>query len=102
MPMPGAGVGLLVTMTAKPGREADLEAFLESALPLAQAEEGTSAWYAIKIADRTFGIFDVFDGAEERQVHLDGRIAAALMEKADELLADPPDLKSVDVLAAKR
>jgi quinol monooxygenase YgiN len=100
MPMPG--VGLLVTMTAKAGREDDLAAFLESALPLAQAEQGTSAWYAIKITNRTFGIFDVFDGAEERQTHLDGRIAAALMEKADELLDHPPDIKAVDLLAAKR
>ena len=99
--MPGVGVGLLVTMTAKAGKEDELAAFLESALPLAQAEEGTSAWYAIKITNRTFGIFDVFEGAEERRIHLDGRIAAALMAKADDLLDDPPDLKPVDVLAAK-
>ncbi len=94
-------VGLLATLVAKPGKEEELAAFLASALPLAQAEPDTTAWFAIKIDDSTFGIFDVFPGADGRQAHLDGPIAAALMAKADELLASPPDIKPVDVLAAK-
>jgi quinol monooxygenase YgiN len=94
-------VGLLATLNAKPGKEGDLASFLESALPLAQAEDDTAAWFAIKIDDATFGIFDVFPGPEGRQAHLDGPIAAALMERADELLSSPPDIKPIDVLAAK-
>jgi len=94
-------VGLLATLVAKPGKEEELAAFLASALPLAQAEPETTAWFAVKIDDSTFGIFDVFPGADGRQAHLDGPIAAALMAKADELLASPPDIKPVDVLAAK-
>ena len=94
-------VGLLATLNAKPGREADLASFLESALPLAQAEDETLAWFAIRIDDSTYGIFDAFPGAEGRQAHLDGPIASALMEKAEELLSSPPDIKPVDVLAAK-
>lgn len=94
-------VGLLVTLDAKPGKEEELASFLASALPLAQAEAGTVAWFAARIDNSTYGIFDVFPDDGGRQAHLNGPIAAALMEKADELLASPPDIKSVDVLAAK-
>ncbi len=94
-------VGLLATMTAKPGKEQELASFLTSALPLAEAEAETTAWFAIRIDDSTFGIFDVFPGAEGRQAHLDGPIASALMAKADELLASPPEIKPIEVLAAK-
>ena len=94
-------VGLLATLAAKPGKQDELAAFLASALPLAEGEPDTTAWFAIKLDDTTFGIFDVVPGPEGRQAHLDGPIAAALMEKADELLASPPDIKPVEVLAVK-
>lgn len=94
-------VGLLATLSAKPGKEEELASFLAGALPLAEAEPATTAWFAIKIDDSTYGIFDVFPGADGRQAHLDGPIAAALMAKADELLSSPPDIKRIDVLAAK-
>jgi quinol monooxygenase YgiN len=94
-------VGLLVTMHAKPGKEDELAGFLAAALPLAQAEPGTTAWFAIRIDPSTFAIADFFPAAADRQAHLDGPIAAALMKRADELLAFPPDIKPVDVLAAK-
>jgi quinol monooxygenase YgiN len=94
-------VGLLATLVAKPGKQDELAAFLASALPLAEGEPDTTAWFAIKLDDATFGIFDVFPGSEGRQAHLDGPIAAALIAKADDLLASPPDIKHVDVLAAK-
>jgi quinol monooxygenase YgiN len=94
-------VGLLATLSAKPGKEDELAAFLEGALPLAQDEAETTAWFAIKIDSATYGIFDVFPGPKGRQAHLDGPIAAALMERAGELLSAPPDIKPIDVLAAK-
>jgi quinol monooxygenase YgiN len=49
----------------------------------------------------TFGIFDAFPDEAGRQAHLTGRVAAALMAKASELLAKPPSIEKVDVLAAK-
>ena len=36
-----------------------------------------------------------------RQAHLSGKVAATLMAKAPELLAQPPTIEKVDVLAAK-
>ena len=94
-------VGLLVTVVAKPGKEDEVAAFLESALPLAENEPDTTAWFAIKIDDSTFGIADFFPSAAGRQAHLDGPIAAALLQRAEELLAASPDIKPIDVLAAK-
>jgi len=93
--------GILATTVAKLGKEAELAEFLTSALPLAEQEPDTVAWFAIKIDERTYGIFDVFDDDAGRQVHLDGPIASALMAKADELLAEPPSLMMLDVIAAK-
>lgn len=94
-------VGLIATLNAKPGKEDELASFLKSALPLAEAEDETIAWFATQIDDSTFGIFDVFPGPAGRKAHLDGPIAAALMQKADELLSSPPDIKPIEVLAAK-
>jgi len=94
-------VGLLATLKCKPGKEEDLAGFLRGALPLAQAEQDTTAWFAIQLDDATFGIFDVFPSEEGRQAHLEGPIAAALMSKADELLSSPPEIKPINVLAGK-
>jgi quinol monooxygenase YgiN len=96
-----AKLGFLATMVAKPGKADELAAFLASALPLAEAEPGTITWYAFKIDDNTYAIFDTFDDEDARQAHINGPIAAALMAHADDLLAEPPSIKPVDVLAAK-
>ncbi len=94
-------VGLLVRLEAKPGKESEVENFLRSGLPLAQDEPETAVWFAIRLGPSTFGIFDAFPGDAGRQAHLSGPIAAALMSKASELLAKPPVIEKVDVLAAK-
>jgi len=94
-------VALLVRLKAKPGKEAEVESFLKSALPLAEAEPATTAWFAIKFGLSTFGIFDAFQDESGRQAHLSGPIAAALMAKAADLLAEAPSIEKVDVLAAK-
>lgn len=99
--MPGSNVALFARLHAKPGKEGDVEDFLKSALPLAREEEDTRTWFALRFDDSTFGIFDTFDDEAGREAHLSGEIAAALMEKASELLAEEPAIEKVDVLAAK-
>ncbi len=94
-------VALLVRLEAKPGKEADVENFLRSALPLVQAEPATVAWFAIRLGPSTFGIFDAFPDDSGRQAHLSGKVAAALMAKASELFAQPPNIEKIDVLASK-
>ena len=93
--------GILAKVVAKPGKEQEAEDFLKSALPLAQAEQGTIHWFALKIDDSTFGIFDTFDTDEARQTHLSGEIAKALMAKAPDLFSEAPDIKQVNILASK-
>jgi quinol monooxygenase YgiN len=93
--------GFLATLVAKPGQADALAALLAGALPLAEAEKGTVTWYAFRIDDSTYGIFDTFESPEARQAHIDGPIAAALMAHADELLAEPPSIKPIDILAVK-
>jgi quinol monooxygenase YgiN len=92
---------LYVRLEAKPGKEAEVEAFLKEGLPVVEQEPGTIAWFGIRIGPSTFGIFDVFPDEKSREVHLAGRVAAALMGKASELLAKPPMIEKVDVIAAK-
>ncbi|HEX7194550.1 MAG TPA: antibiotic biosynthesis monooxygenase [Chthoniobacterales bacterium] len=94
-------VALLVRLEAKPGREADVESFLNAGLPIVQEEPATTVWFAIRLGPSTFGIFDAFPDESGRQAHLSGQVAAALMTKAPELLAQPPVIENVDVLAAK-
>ncbi len=94
-------VGLLVRLEARPGKEADVEAFLRAGLALVEEEPATTAWFAIRLGPSTYGIFDVFPNEDGRQAHLSGKVAAALMEKADELFSTPPDIQQLDVLASK-
>jgi quinol monooxygenase YgiN len=94
-------VGLFVRLEAKPGKESEVAAFLLSGLPIVQDEPATVAWFGIRLGPSTFGIFDAFPDEAGRQAHLTGRVAAALMAKASELLAQPPSIEKVDVLASK-
>jgi quinol monooxygenase YgiN len=94
-------VGLLVRLEAKPGKAKELADFLKGALPAAKNEPGTTSWFALRFGPTTFGIYDSFPDDAARQKHLSGPIAAALTAKAPELLAEPPSIEQVDVLAAK-
>ena len=86
---------------AKPERAEDVAALLTGAVSLAEAEPGTVDWYAVRTSPTTFWIFDTFGSEDARQAHINGEIAAALMAKADELLASPPEILPADVLASK-
>jgi hypothetical protein len=91
--------GLLVTLEARAGTEADAEAFLKSAQPLALNERATLKWHAIKIGPGKFGIFDTFANEAGRNAPLSGDIAKALGARASELFAVPPRVEKVEVLA---
>ena len=92
---------LMARLEAKPGKEQEVADFIKSALPLAEQETETISWYALQISPSTFGIFDTFENEDGRNAHLGGQIAAALMAKAPELLAIPPVIEKVDLLAVK-
>ncbi|MCX5146798.1 antibiotic biosynthesis monooxygenase [Streptomyces sp. NPDC048550] len=94
-------VGLLARIEAKPEHAADVEGLLTGALALAREETGTTVWFALRLGPTTFGVFDAFGSDEDRTAHLQGRIAAALMENAPKLLVEAPEILPVDILAAK-
>jgi len=94
-------LALLAWLQAKPGKEDELAELLKSAQPLAADEPDTVKWYAWQIDDVTFGIFDTFEAEEGREAHLNGQIAAALMANADSLLAKPPIIEKLNILASK-
>jgi quinol monooxygenase YgiN len=94
-------VALFVRLEAKPGKEADVEKFLRAGLPIVQEEPATTVWFALRLGPSTFAIYDAFPDESGRQAHLSGRVAAALMEKASELFAQPPTIEKADILAAK-
>jgi quinol monooxygenase YgiN len=93
--------GLLALLQAKPGKGDELGAFLKSGRELAAAEAGTVTWYAFRIDETTYGIFDTFEGEDGRQAHLAGEIPAALGKVGPDLLAADPDIKPIDILAVK-
>jgi len=94
-------VSLFVRLEAKPGKEREVEQFLKQGLQMANQETTTPVWFALRLGPSTFAIFDAFADESGRNAHLNGPIAKALMAKAGELLAKPPDIQKVDVIGAK-
>src|ERR1700677_1071689 len=94
-------VGILATLQARTGKEADFEEFPRSAPPLVAAEVGTPAWFAFKIGPATFGIFDTFKDDDGRNAHVTGEVAKALFARAEELFVSHPQIQMVDILAEK-
>ena len=94
---------LYVPLEAKPGKEKEVADFLRSALPLVNAEVGTISWFAIQEGPSSFAIFDTFDDETGRDAHLNGKVAAALMEKAKtgDLFAKTPEIHKLGILADK-
>jgi quinol monooxygenase YgiN len=94
-------LGILALLEAKAGKGDELAAFLKAGRDLAVAEEGTVTWYAFKISDTSYGIFDTFATGDARTAHINGQIPAALAEVSAELLAREPDIQPVNLVAVK-
>ena len=92
---------LFVRLEAKPGKENEVQKFLEGGLGLVNQEPATTAWFGLRLGPSTFGIFDAFPDEAGRNAHLNGAVAAALMAKAADLFSKPPTIEKIDVLAAK-
>jgi len=92
---------LFVRLEAKPGKEQAVADFLAAGLELTNREATTPIWFALKLSPTTFGVFDAFASEDDRQAHLHGSMADALMARAGELLASPPSIEQIEVLAMK-
>jgi quinol monooxygenase YgiN len=94
-------LGVLALLDAKPGKGDELAAFLQAGRDLAAAEQDTVTWYAFKVSDTRYGIFDTFQTEEARQAHLGGQIPQALSRVGSDLLASDPDIRTIEIVAVK-
>ena len=94
-------LGILARLEADAGKGEELAAFLRSGREIASREDGTVTWYAFKLDENTYGIFDTFETEEARQAHLNGEIPQALGRVAADLLASEPDIRTIDIIAVK-
>ena len=94
-------LGILALLEARPGKGGELAAFLKAGRELAVAEEGTVTWYAFKVSDTSYGIFDTFATDDARTAHINGQIPAALAQVSADLLARAPDIQPVNLVAVK-
>ncbi|MGZ3745087.1 MAG: putative quinol monooxygenase [Pseudobdellovibrionaceae bacterium] len=92
---------LLMRLEAKPGKEGEVEEFLRNGRALVEEEPGTTAWFALRLGQREFGIFDAFPDESGRRAHLAGKVAESLFAKDLDLLAKEPVIEKIEVLADK-
>ena len=89
-------VAIWAQVEAKPGKEQAVAEFLKSAQALAEQEQGTLTWYAVKLGGAKFGIFDTFADEKGREAHLNGEIAKALFGRAQELFVREPEVHKIE------
>ena len=94
-------LAFLALLEAREGKGSELGDFLRAGRELALAENGTITWYAFKIDETHYGIFDTFETEAARTEHINGRIPEELAKVAGDLLAGEPSIKPVDVIAVK-
>jgi quinol monooxygenase YgiN len=94
-------LGIVAFLEAQPGKADELADFLRSGREIAAGEEGTVTWYAFRVDDATYGIFDTFESDADREAHLNGEIPKALARVGPDLLASDPDIRPVEILAVK-
>lgn len=91
--------GLLAKLEARPGKGGELAGFLKQGRELTGT--GTVTWYAFKVSDTAYGLFDMSEAEGVRPAHLNGQIPAAFAEAGPDLLASDPDIRTAYALAVK-
>ena len=94
-------LGLLARIEAMPGHADEVAEMLAGATAVAEQEGFTVTWYAYRLDETTFGVFDTFADEAGRTAHLHGQIAAALAGAAQTKLIAPADIRPVDLLGVK-
>ncbi len=94
-------LALDVQLEAKPGMEQEVAKFLSGSRRMVVGEPETTAWFAMKMGRRSFGIFDAFANEHGRQAHLQGKVAQELMAKAPQLFEKAPQIHRIEILADK-
>ncbi len=96
-----ASQAIWVMLKAKPGKEAEIEAFLAQGAKMSKDEPQTVTWYGVKMGPGMYGVFDTFADEAGRDAHMNGEIAKALMANASELFSNELRIEKMEILAAK-
>lgn len=96
-----AKYALYVQLKAKPGKEAEVEAFLKKGAEMAGAERGTVTWYGIQEDEGAYAVFDTFEDEAARDAHMNGDIAKALMANAERLFSNKLQIHKIRIVANK-
>ncbi len=93
----------MITFTTAEGKADAFAAILERALPLIEAETGTTVWLAGRSVTEpsTFYLVDVFASPEAQKAHMVDAAAALILGEGTELLAQPPVVSPLSVVAVK-
>lgn len=93
--------GVLVTLEAGTDRQDEVARFLREGLTSVLSEIGTTTWYSYRITESLFGVYATFADAESRRAYLDGEFAKNLDAAAGDILAGPPRVDEIGVVASK-
>ena len=93
-------VGILATLQSRPGKEAEVEQFLQSARPLVEAETGTTHGSPSKWAGYVWHLSTPSRMRKGGSAHINGEVAKALFARA-ELFVTHPHIQTADILAEK-
>ena len=94
-------LGFVARIEAKPGKEAEVEAFLDQGSRMAADEAGTLSWFAVRTGPQSYTIFDTFGDENARHRHITGPIGDALRGVTPDLFVTAPEITPVDVVAHK-
>jgi quinol monooxygenase YgiN len=85
-----AKFALFVELKAKPGKESEVEAFLNGEAKLVRGEAGTLTWHAAKDEGEpgVYVVFDTFNDEVGREAHLNGEAGQELVANAERLFSE--------------
>ncbi|UDL95811.1 antibiotic biosynthesis monooxygenase [Lichenihabitans sp. PAMC28606] len=92
----------LIEMKAKPGKEAEVEAFLAKEASLVKDEPGTLTWHGSKVEGEpgVYRVFDSFPDEAAGEAHMAGPPGQEFVERAPDLFAETKVLR-LQVVAFK-
>ncbi|WP_216599917.1 putative quinol monooxygenase [Sphingomonas sp. AP4-R1] len=93
-----------ILIEAKPGREEEVIRMLAAIRAAVEDEPATGPWYAYRLSETQFAIFEAFPDIAGRDAHVAGRGGDIFRdaERMNRLLAQAAHVQKVDVLFVKQ